>query len=204
MPNEPLFHLDRVAQAVGAEVGARALPVTAKAALPPAVHFSRMATPLSLETLLVLHVGEHRLAVSALSVRDLLPIKAWRGATPMPLDEMFGDQAIEPTRASRVLDVETRDGDTVPLLVSGDVVLKSVPRECLRDLRRVRLIGMPSAVARAAEGVVRDELGWVVLLSPEALRELGRERHVAQSERPSHATIRPCRRSFTDLRRYGT
>jgi hypothetical protein len=164
-----------------------------------------MGSTLSLETLLLLHVGEHRLAVSALAVRDLLLAKAWRGTAPMPLDELFGDEAIEPTRASRVLDLETQEGSSVPVLVSGDVVLKSVPRECLRDLRRVRLIGMPAAVARAARGVVRDELGWIVLLSPEELYQLRLEREAADSEsRTSHASIRPCRRSFTDLRRYGT
>lgn len=176
----------------------------AKGARATAVPPSDMASPLSLETLLLLGVGEHRLAVSALSVRDLLPAKSWRGGTPLPLDELFADAVIEPTRASRVLDLDTTDGGTVPVLVSGDVVLKSVPRECLRELGRVRLIGMPSMVARAARGVVRDELGWIVLLSPEALYQLRAEREADVDGRASHSTIRPCRRSFTDLRRYGT
>jgi hypothetical protein len=165
-----------------------------------------MGSPLSLETLVVLHVGEHRLAVSALAVRDLLPAKMWRGSTPLPLDELFSNAVLEPTRASRVLDLETHGGQSVPVLVSCDVVLKSVPRNCLRDLRRVRLIGMPASVARAARGVVRDELGWIVLLSPEALHEirLERDRQEECDDPPRHSTIQPCRRSFTDLRSYGT
>jgi hypothetical protein len=165
-----------------------------------------MGSPLSLETLIVLHVGEHRLAVSALAVRHLLPAKDWRGETPVPLDELFGDEVIEPTRASRVLDLDTANGTTVAVLVSGDVVFKSVPRECLRSLRGLRLVGVTPSVTLAASSVVRDEVGWIVLLSADALVRMRREvRAQYESDgRPSHSTIRPCRRSFTDLRRYGT
>lgn len=160
---------------------------------------------MSLETFLVLVVGEHRVAVNAMSVRTLLPSEDWMGEDPLSLEERLGDPLLQRAQGSRIVEVETPEGKVVALLAQRDVTLKSVPRESIRKLRGLNLIGIPKDVSRITEAVVRDENGWLLILSRAALysmqqlqAEMGRE--IPESA-PRHSAIRARVCSLRDLRR---
>lgn len=160
---------------------------------------------MSLETFLVLVVGEHRVAVNAMSVRTLLRSEDWMGEDPLSLEERLGDPLLERAEGSRIVEVETPDGKVVALLAQRDVTLKSVPRESIRTLRGLNLIGIPKDVSRITEAVVRDENGWLLILSRAALyamqqlqAELTRE---DAASAPRHSAIRARVCSLRDLRR---
>lgn len=160
---------------------------------------------MSLETFLVLVVGEHRVAVNAMSVRTLLPSEDWMGEDPLSLEERLGDPLLERAEGSRIVEVETPEGKFVALLAQRDITLKSVPRESIRKLRGLNLIGIPKDVSRITEAVVRDENGWLLILSREALyamQQLQAEmsRETAESA-PRHSAIRARVCSLRDLRR---
>jgi hypothetical protein len=164
-----------------------------------------MASTMSLETFLVLVVGEHRFAVNAMRVRTLSPSEDWMGDDPLCLEERFGDLLLERAEGSRIVELETPDGKVVTLLAQREITLKSVPRESIRKLRGLNLIGVPKEVARLTEAVVRDESGWLLILSRGALYSMQQLQaelaHEAPESAPRHSSIRARVCSLRDLRR---
>ena len=103
------------------------------------------------------------------------------------------------------MELETAEGKLVSLLLQRDITLKSFPRESIRELRGLNLIGVPKDVSRITEAVVRDENGWLLILSRSALHamqqlqaELTRE---DAASAPRHSAIRARVCSLRELRR---
>jgi hypothetical protein len=111
------------------------------------------------ETLVVFAGGRDALAFCALHVARLTASELWLGREPLPLGTLLGVGASLFDPRTRVLELETTDGDAVPILARGSMRLRTV---CPRSLHSfIKPPTMDDGIAACVRGVVVGEPGRI-------------------------------------------
>jgi hypothetical protein len=126
-----------------------------------------METILTSETFVIFGTGDRRLGVNAMHVLRTSSGDSWAGQAPLVVGSLRGE--VDPAQ-TRVLELETSDEQSVPVLTSGKMRLSTVDRSSVHEVAWNDVRDLPHEFRELVGSVVRDGSGNVPILAPDAVK----------------------------------
>ena len=121
------------------------------------------------ETMVVFSAQARCLAFKALTVRRTMASELWVGPPPLRLDDLLGVKRAAHETRTRVLELETSSDEAIPVLVRGQMSIRTLPRGQVRDVPPVQ-----RGPRGLVEAIIDDGNVQLVVIAPDGVQEFVR------------------------------